>query len=257
MKNKMRFFRFWLVISVIAVTLLFVDGVRASSVKGAVGQPQLSEPNANVPDHWMSDFYLYPTASKTSEMINQMIANKRFSQLASRQAESVVVFFTYLFKRYPGNIKEWVDGVKFDNQRSKIMVYQAVWDSDTAEGRSYLTQVQKKSKSAMARQIQKMFAVAPRDIAKEKVSLDTLDQFWAAYFATGDVQYLRPIVMMAVNPAAKPKANKLIDVARNSVILNGKSHFDLPSVYLAIAAELPSEQKQAVIDIVYKNVSQD
>lgn len=210
------------------------------------------------PDYWLHYYYQAPKPALTPTMINKMIANNQFDQFKPHTAENITVFFAYLFKQEPNNIASWVDQVKFKGEQSKRIVYKAVWDSNTAQGKDYLKQVMQKSSPEDKSLIQKITAIQPRDVLQEKMNVDTLDHLWSAFFATGDIKFLKPIISVASSAKSSNENKlKLQETARWSLSSNGHSHYDLPCVYLALSGKMNPQENKYLQSVVKDDLFKD
>lgn len=200
------------------------------------------------PNYWMNYFYQMPTPEKTPYMINAMISSNQLDQLQPYRAEDTTVFFAHLFKQYPDKIEPWMSQIRFKGEQSKRIIFKAIWDSNTSSGRAYLKQIAQSSPSD-AQLIHPITSHPPLNVLAEKMSPDTLDHLWAAFFVTGNVKFLKPIIHAAnITPITKEQ-ERTAAAATWSLITYGKTHYDLPCTYLLLSNETNPKEKKYLIDI--------
>jgi len=133
-------------------------------------------------DKWMFFYYKNPQPDKLIENVRTM--SKR-GQLADLQTAGVIpTFLSQVFAQNPASINQWMTSLKDLPQNDLYTLYNALWLSNTKEGRAVLT------KAGL-----EMPGGAVPDLLTLEVNEPMLiDALWGYFMATGDTRVVRRVI---------------------------------------------------------------
>jgi hypothetical protein len=156
--------------TIFALILLFTPNI-------SLAQGELSPS-----DKWMIFYYQNPQPDNLVENVRAM--SKR-GQLAQRTG-LISAFLSRVFAQNPGKIAPWMTLLKNLPQNELYTLYNALWLSDTNEGRAILTKAGLEMPSGSA----------PDMLAQELNENNPLliDALWGYFMATGDTRVVRRVI---------------------------------------------------------------
>ena len=142
----------------------------------------LAQRELSLSDKWMFFYYKNPQPDKLIENVRAM--SKR-GQLANVQTAGVIpAFLSQVFAQNPGSIDQWMTSLKDLPQNDLYTLYNALWLSNTKEGRAVLT------KAGL-----EMPGSAVPDLLTVEVNEPMLiDALWGYFMATGDTRIVRRVI---------------------------------------------------------------
>ena len=95
---------------------------------------------ATTVDQWMMHYYQQPTPQQTPQMLQQLAAKKQLTQ--QKSVAPIVAFFAQVFRKNPSQITAWAKSTNQFSTKQKTVIWQAIWQSNTPQGKSYLQSLQ-------------------------------------------------------------------------------------------------------------------
>ena len=150
------------------------------------GQTQLDSgesgrggPIAKEVSQWVMHYYQKPQPEAFETRVRQMA---QCNLLRSQEP----VFLGRVLAQNPGRIAAWLDALQDLEEADRAVLSKAAWLSDAREARQWLEKMQ----------IQEYAGKRPPDLfaGPRIITAGTLDEYWAWFFATGDIKPVRAIV---------------------------------------------------------------
>jgi hypothetical protein len=142
----------------------------------------LAQGDLSPPDKWMFFYYQNPQPDKLIENVRAMSKRGQLSQTAGL----IPAFLGRVFAQNPGRIDQWMTSLKDLPQNELYTLYNALWLSNTNEGRAVLTKVGLKMPDGAA-----------PDMLTLEVNEDDpmlIDALWGYFMATGDTRVVRRVI---------------------------------------------------------------
>ena len=144
-------------------------------------------------DTWIAHYYLDPDPDRVGWFLQELEAQGFLRH--ENAAGPMIGFLSQVFVRNPERLSEWFppDDRIFPDGRA--IFYRALWQTDLAEAKAILDDVQERGPHELAQQLIEMRQTAPLAISEWPVrSPGDLDVLWGAFFATGDARYIEAII---------------------------------------------------------------
>ncbi len=202
-------------------------------------------------NQWMMHYYQQPTPQQTPQMLQQLVQKKLLTQAKSKAP--IIAFFTQVFRQNPTQIETWAKSTQHFAVKQKAVIWQAIWQSNTPQGKEYLRSIDLSANSAEKIQLHKIMAEKPVSLLSKSIgSTAQLDQLWASFFATGDPAYVQKVISVVAwdNPLESKKKTSSVAEVKKAIIYaaakwslrsNAKKH---DSVYLICQASLKTLRPQ-------------
>lgn len=175
-------------------------------------------------DTLMQNYYLAPDPESIVRLLS--LLDKEMSGFSEEENFGVTMpllgFFSQVFKANPDKLSSWASDIdKLSLLPLKRILFSALYFSSVAESRELLQHYAKKhhflKEFDFTEPVPAIF-----DFPLESPAI--LDMFWGAFFATGDIEYPRRIMIRACTEQPEGIIDLSIAAARWSVISNAKQH---------------------------------
>jgi hypothetical protein len=201
---------------------------------------------------WVTYYYLQPDPNNVPARIRQMSA---FGILREeRDIASVIAFLAEIFRQNPTKIGGWLADLGDLPVQDRRHLLQAVWESNTVEGRAALAGLNAATDREFLAEIQKE---EPLDLSTSEItSPGQLDMLWAAFLASGKSQPVERIIdVLGWAPPKTTVAMLIQGAARWSLASNAFQH---ERVYQICKERLPklSPELQKSLSEILKEVDE-
>lgn len=173
---------------------------------------------------WMTYYYLHPQP----DLLVPALQYADSTGLIEKGQAPLTAFVSRVFAQNPDRIKDWANDLKGLSNRSKPMLWSALWWSTTIPGKealdSLMTTLTEKQKTEV---ISQMAHPAEPIEQMEIKSPEVLDELWGAFSATGDVKYVnRLMTVLPWAQNANGDLNRMMigSAARWSLTSNAQQH---------------------------------
>jgi hypothetical protein len=173
---------------------------------------------------WMTYYYLHPQP----DLLVPALTYADSTGLIEKGQAPLTAFVSRVFAQNPGRIHEWTDQLKGLSNRSKPMLWSALWWSSTVAGKESLESLMTTLSEKQATEVLSQMAHPAEPIDQMEIkSPEVLDELWGAFSATGDVKYVdRLITTLPWAANSNGDLNKMMigSAARWSLTSNAQQH---------------------------------
>ena len=142
---------------------------------------------------WMTYYYLNPNPDLTVDAIIELVKSGEMDPFEIPGA--FVSGFGYIFKQNEDKISTWIDELDELTEFQRILIWQALWFSDTSGAHAILEDERENAPIIYFDYISELLNEAPPDILKEEITSGYhLDMLWGVFFVTGDEEYIERII---------------------------------------------------------------
>lgn len=142
----------------------------------------LAQGESSPSDKWMFFYYQNPQPDKLIENVRAMSKQGQLAQTASL----IPAFLSRVFAQNPGRIDQWMASLKDLPQNELYTLYNALWLSNTNEGRAVLTKAGLEMPSGAVPDL------LTRELNEDDPML--IDALWGYFMATGDTRVVRRVI---------------------------------------------------------------
>jgi hypothetical protein len=139
-------------------------------------------------------YYKHPEPNIFPKIISGMIKYGVFSKAQDCQLQPLMTFFAYVLKDNPTHLAKYMGKIHFTKNIQRKYVYTILWESNTKEATDYLKQKLRSEDSSISKIVKTIMSQPPVNILQQKITTESLDQLWSAYFATGNPIFIRKII---------------------------------------------------------------
>jgi hypothetical protein len=209
---------------VIAIFVLPVSKVAASASRHQPEARTELSPEAIEADALLQNYYLAPDSESIVRLFS--LLDKQISGFSANEVTGVTMpllgFFSQVFKTNPDKLPAWTANVdKLSSLSLKRILFSALYFSTVDESRELLKHYAKKYRFLKKYDFTEPI---PAIFAEPLNSPEVLDMFWGAFFATGDIEFSRKIMIRACTEQPAGIIDFSIAAARWSVIANAQQH---------------------------------
>ena len=173
---------------------------------------------------WMTYYYLHPQP----DLLVPALQYADSTGLIDKGQAPLTAFVSRVFAQNPQRIAEWVTQLQGLSNRSKPLLWTALWWSSTLEGKQSLDGLIKTLNEKQADAV--LSQMAHPAVPLENIEIKTpeaLDELWGAFSATGDVKYVNRLISVvpwAYDAGGDFNRMSIGSAARWSLTSNAQQH---------------------------------
>jgi hypothetical protein len=140
---------------------------------------------------WMTYYYMHPQPDLLVPAL--MFADQ--SGLIEKGQAPLTAFVSRVFAQNPQRISTWSKELSAMSNRSKPMLWSALWWSNTVEGKNALEECMKTLTEKQAEVVLQQMAHSAVPVEQMDVKTpEVLDELWGCFSATGDAKYVDRLI---------------------------------------------------------------
>jgi len=197
----------WLAISLVGAMAL-IGSMAAIPPQAILGGPGIdTEIELN---EFVASFYETNNTDLVSSSITFLDSSDILDDPGSHG--STIGFYSEVFKNNPSKLKVWIEEIDaLSNENSEMVFWVALWMSNTIEGSRYLKNKSEKEKGERKETLTGFLSNEPWDLKNiMPQSPEDNDILWGTFYASGNPDYIVPIIDAATRYDEKDSLNEFV-----------------------------------------------